>query len=215
MKEGYVCKTDRFTVCIQSTAGIETSCYVREWNIGFDLGCLFGKMVWKQFIFISHGHMDHIYALPAHAQRRHLFQLKPPVYYVPQSNVAQVKQLMTTCQALQGASIPFQVIGYSPSDTISIDALRIVPFPTVHRVDSCGFLVYESTKVLVEQYRNADRTELQKASKAGAVLYEYMDTLQLAYTGDTTIDVFKNEPLLCQVPILIMEVVDALPSYMY
>ena len=41
-----------------------------------------------EHVFISHGHPDHISAVPQHAARRRLLGLPPACYYVPPCCVA-------------------------------------------------------------------------------------------------------------------------------
>lgn len=89
------------SVHVRSRAGIETCCYIEGMDIAFDIGVMFGKVKQKSQVLISHGHIDHIAALPKHAARRKLHNLPTATYYIPASIEPRVHALMDAQNELQ------------------------------------------------------------------------------------------------------------------
>lgn len=84
--------------------------------------------------------------------------------------------------------------------------MTLVPFPTVHRVDSLGFCLYQEKSHLKAQYQALSGKEISKLRKEKQDMFTVERHLELAFTGDTTIDIFNTKPELFNARILIMEV---------
>ena len=76
-----------------SRAAVQTYWRIPELKIGFDLGaqpwCFMGTGTW----FVSHGHLDHIAALPIYVARRRMMKMEPPTIYLPEVAIDPVKKL--------------------------------------------------------------------------------------------------------------------------
>ena len=57
------------------------------------------------------------------------------------------------------------------------------PFPTHHRVQSQGYIVYKQTKKLKPEYHGLSGPEIGKLAKEGVNIYDIVDTPEIAYTG--------------------------------
>lgn len=51
------------------------------------------SMVLAQFVFISHGHIDHIGAICQHMRKRHLNHLTPAIYFMSKSVLLNVRKM--------------------------------------------------------------------------------------------------------------------------
>ncbi|WAR01511.1 RNZ1-like protein [Mya arenaria] len=164
--------------------------------------------------------MDHISAVPHHIKKRELNGLKGATYYVPphlvtplQEACRQFSVISEDKQVLQNAHI----VGISPGDNINVIIVQIhplggnhyaIPFPTVHRVASQGYLVYKTTKKLKPEFKDLKGHEIGAKKKDGVDIYDVTETPEVAFTGDTTFQVFTNSvapPDLFKVKLLIME----------
>lgn len=71
----------------------------------------------------SHGHMDHISALPQHIKKRELLGSKPATYYVPEHIVQDVHELCNiyakVCENSPGLEKPI-IKGVHPKDKIKV-----------------------------------------------------------------------------------------------
>src|SRR5437764_4643673 len=83
-----------------SRAAVQTYWRIPELKIGFDLGAqpwdFMGTPTW----LVSHTHLDHIAALPVYVARRRMMKMEPPVVYVPEPALEDVRRLMLIMQRL-------------------------------------------------------------------------------------------------------------------
>lgn len=156
---------------IRSTAGRETS--VSLTRAGFDLGVATQRSVCLAHIFITHGHPDHISAVPQHVARRRLLKLPPATYYVPPCCVQPLRTMLQAMAELDGspaylgeqvkvlAMLPAKTAGCSSTSadvegdpvadvtevTIARDCV-VRAWPTIHRVPSQGYTMWRKKKTL-------------------------------------------------------------------
>ncbi|XP_045171604.2 uncharacterized protein LOC123533793 [Mercenaria mercenaria] len=208
-----------FKVFAWSISGIETSVVVRKPSDGFDccfdMGYSSRENVKCQSVMISHGHMDHISAVPQHIKKRELLGGKPASYYVPEHLVEDVQELCNTyakiCENSEGLKAP-NICGVKQGDRIKLHKGHFaVPFPTVHRVKSQGYIVYSAKKQLNPEFQGLSSKEIGARIRDGENVHtDPVITPEIAFTGDTTFQVFTNEvydppPDLFKVKLLIVE----------
>lgn len=178
-------------------------------DILFDCGVCDAECVRAGFVFISHGHVDHIGACVIHARAKMLTS-RQAIYYVPVESVGPLEEARIAFSKMDGKDIPMKIIPIGPGDSVNVNADLIVKvFRTIHRVPSQGYALYKRrTGSLLEQYFNIPSTEIRELKRRGIqVTCEDTETLELVYTGDT---VFEALMLPCNTfvfesPILILE----------
>src|SRR6202051_5124850 len=83
-----------------SRAAVQSYSRIPELKIGFDLGAqpwdFMGTPTW----LVTHTHLDHIAALPVYVARRRMMRMEPPVIYLPNEAVEDVKRLLLIMQRL-------------------------------------------------------------------------------------------------------------------
>ena len=135
------------------------------------------------------------------------------VIYAPYDVVETLKEAITAFQTLDGADTAFNysIIPMKPGDTVKIgNNYLIQAIPTIHRVQSQGYVIYQSTKgKLFEEFKNCSKQELAELRDKG-ISYKHDDQMEpvLAYTGDTLFEgLLKPEnSVIFRVPILMLEV---------
>uniref|UniRef100_A0AAV1SYY3 Metallo-beta-lactamase domain-containing protein n=1 Tax=Peronospora matthiolae TaxID=2874970 RepID=A0AAV1SYY3_9STRA len=190
---GKVVEAGGYTLHVRSIAGIESCCYVDSIDVAFDLGCLIDRVVNKSHVFITHGHVDHIGALVAHAARRALQKQKPAKYFVPKHLVGHVTSILQSARAMQGdeAAFPAHLVSLEAFDEVVISPKLVVrAVPTTHRVPSLGYIVYEKKSVLKTEYKHLTRGEHAALKRSRTDVKKVEITPEIAYTGDTTIETF-------------------------
>ncbi|CAH0475801.1 unnamed protein product [Peronospora belbahrii] len=187
-----VIKAGGYTFHIRSVAGIESCCYVDAIDVAFDLGCLVDRVVSKSHVFITHGHIDHIGALMAHAARRALLKQHPAQYYVPAHLVPHLNSICQSTAAMQGdAPFPARIMPLEAFDEVQVSSKYVVrAVPTTHRVPSLGYILYEKKNRLKPEYRLLPRQEIAVLRRSGHETSFVQLTPEIAYTGDTTIEAF-------------------------
>ena len=84
--------------------------------------------------------------------------------------------------------------------------IAVEAFRSIHRMPCQGYIVYEERKKLLPQYQHLSQVEIAALAKQKIPIVEIQKTPLVAYTGDTTIDVLRREPILRTVKILLLEI---------
>jgi ribonuclease Z len=85
------------------------------------------------------------------------------------------------------------------------DGRQLRAFATRHTVPSLGYAVYSSKDKLLPRYHGLAGQELRRLRLAGEAITSSVETCDLAFTGDTSIDALDAQPWLYQARLLILE----------
>lgn len=85
----------------------------------------------------------------------------------------------------------------------AVVAVRVVD--CVHSVPCVGYILSTVTNRLRPEWQGKPGKEIATARKAGTVVTERHTTVQLAFLGDTTCEVFELHPELLCVPVIMIE----------
>ncbi|TGZ68640.1 hypothetical protein CRM22_004149 [Opisthorchis felineus] len=175
-----------------SIAGNETCVGVRsgEMRFAFDIGFAPNPMISCDYVFVSHGHADHVGAIAQHMKKRHLNHLPKASYYLPPCLVEHVRGICKAYAAMselasEGTEFDCPLVPISPGNRMQLPENWIVEaIETHHSVKSQGYIL--ST-------RDRDGQEYP----------------EIAYLGDSRFSVLTeartNCPALLSVRLLIME----------
>ena len=176
----------------------------------FDCGVFDDSTIASNYIFISHGHTDHISGCIAHARAKGL-QKTVANYYVPLACVDNLNQARDAFSKMDGREILMNIIGVSPGELIECnECLSVYVFATKHRVESQGYAVYlkSTSRALKNIYRGLSNIEIRNLVSEGTDIHEgSTTTLEIVYTGDTEFSALLEESnsFIFNSPILITE----------
>ena len=178
-------------------------------DIIFDCGVCEPECLKAGFVFISHGHVDHIGACVMHARAKMLTS-KQSIYYVPTESVEPLEDARIAFSKMDGKDIPMNIIPLKPGDIVSVNSdLLVKVFPTIHRVPSQGYALYKKNAGgLLSEYSHLSGREIGEVKKSGVrITAEETESLELVYTGDTVIEGLLQQcnEFIFHSPILIME----------
>ena len=197
-----------FHSCIRVSGG-------KNEQILFDCGVFSLESVNANWVFITHGHTDHVGACISHARARALTH-SVAKYYVPADVAVHLEEIRSSFSKLDGNEIPMDIIIISPGESVRVgtdDRLRVQTFQTEHRVPAQGYAVYSTINVppkLLTQYSGASTEHIKDMKRRGIKVQsspEERENLDLVYTGDTIFNgLLKDENrFIFMADILIME----------
>lgn len=197
-----------------SRAGIQTFWRVPELRIGFDLGAIPWDFTPVGTWFISHGHIDHLMALPGLLARRGMLKYPPPTIHVPAEIVANVRNLLAAWEALDGGKLVCEVVGMCPGDRVELpDARHVSAFATAHPVPSRGYVVWERRHKLRPEFVGRSGAELKQLRDAGTATTVEVSVPLVCYTGDTGPGGLDADPAVYEAKVLIVEMSFARPEH--
>ena len=130
-----------------SRAAVQTYWRIPELKIGFDLGAQPWSFMGTGTWFVSHGHLDHIAALPIYVARRRMMKMEPPTIYLPEVTIDSVKQILYHFTQLDRGKLPCRLLPIAAGNEIELSREYVVTVtPTKHSVPSFGFIVWERRK---------------------------------------------------------------------
>ena len=190
-----------------SVGGLETCIQLPAWNLAFDIGRCPPRAVQQSRILCTHAHMDHLGGIAIYAATRDLIGLPTPTIWVPAENHADVLALFDVWRRLDQSDLPVNVHPCSPGDRIELGPNRFaVPFRSPHRIRCQGYALMSTRRRLAGAYAGLPQAQIRERRLAGEDVSEAVDTVEIAFTGDSLIEVVEREPAVRTARLLIMEV---------
>ncbi|KAH6807653.1 tRNAse Z1 [Perilla frutescens var. frutescens] len=175
----------------------------------FDIGKCPQRAISQQFLFISHGHMDHIGGLPMYVATRGLYRMAPPTIIVPKVIKENVEKIFEAHRAMDQSELQHTLVGLDVGEEFCIRKdLKVRAFRTYHVIPSQGYIVYSVRHKLKQEYVGLPGTEIKSLRLSGVEITDTYTTPEIAFTGDTMSDFITdadNADVL-RAKILIMEV---------
>jgi ribonuclease Z len=200
------CHHDGLTIEGYSRAAVQTYWRIPELKIGFDLGAqpwdFMGTPTW----FMTHTHLDHIAALPVYVARRRMMRMEPPVIYLPNEAVEDVRRLLLLFQRLDRGRMLCQLNGIVAGDEVELSReIVVTTFATTHTIPSLGYIVWDRRNKLKEEYQGLPGDRIRDLRLSGVAVTKEVRLPLVAYTGDTSPAGLDNCPAVYEAKILITE----------
>lgn len=190
-----------------SVGGVYTSLAVPELGIVFDAGASPRSSCAIDTILVSHGHADHIGALPAFLGIRALSgKTRPPRVVMPIEIIDDLTYALAALSRLQRFPLEIEAIGMRPGDEFALRGdLRVRAVQTFHPVPSLAYLLVRRVSKLRAELQGLPGPEIAARRRAGETVTDHEDRLELAYATDTLASALDHAPELLQARTLVME----------
>lgn len=196
-----------YTIRGISVGGVYTSLAVQELGLLFDAGASPRSLAAIDTILLSHGHVDHVGALPALLGIRALHgKSKPPRVVMPAEIVDDLRAGLLALSKLQRWPLEIEAIGMNPGDELALRPDLIVrAVRTFHPVPSLAYIVVRKVAKLKPELLGLPGPEIAARRRAGEDVNTYEDRLELAYATDTLVTALDHAPDLLKARVLIVE----------
>ncbi|MFN5730340.1 MAG: MBL fold metallo-hydrolase [Planctomyces sp.] len=209
-----ILKHGGLTIQGYSRAAVQSYWLIPELKLGFELGASPWSFMGTRTFFVTHGHLDHLAALPVFVARRRMMKMEPPVIYMPAEIVDDAWRVLKAWQRLDRGRMNCELIGVNAGDLISISREhRVAVFPTKHTVPSCGYVVYDVRKKLKPEYHGLHGDQIRDLRQQGLEVAAETLTPLLCFTGDTNPAGLDAHPDVCLAKVLITEMTFFRPEH--
>ena len=197
-----------------SRAAVQSYWRLPELKIGFDLGAqpwdFMGTATWA----ITHGHLDHVAALPVYVARRRMMKMEPPTIYLPGHILPGVEALLKAYSRLDRGRLPCELIPVEPGDEIELSRELVMSVHrTTHTVPSVGYLIWERRNKLRPEFQTLSGPEIRDIRMSGTEVSVETRLPLVAYTGDTSPPGLDQNPKFLESQILITEMTFVAPKH--
>ena len=190
-----------------SVGGLETCIQLPGYDLAFDIGRCPRSAVFRSQVFFTHAHIDHLGGIAQHAATRSLMGLSPPVYAMHPSIIEDVSVLLDAWRRLDGSDLPCELVPLSPGENLSVARDAVVrPFRSPHRILCQGYCIWRTRRKLLPELVGQPESEIRARRLRGQPVSAEVELPELAFTGDSLIEVVEKEVAVRQARVLVMEV---------
>lgn len=197
-----------------SRAAVQSYWRIPELKVGFELGASPWMFMGTQIFLVTHGHLDHMAALPVYVARRRMMKMEPPIIYLPADIVDDVWKVLKAWQRLDRGRMNCELVGVSPGDVVSLSREhRFTVFPTKHTVTSVGYIVYDVRKKLKPEFQGLRGDQIRDLRMQGTEVAQETLSPLVCFTGDTAPPGLDAHPDVYNAEVLITEMTFFRPEH--
>ncbi len=189
-----------------SLSGIRTSIGLPQLNACFDVAQALPFAVKYKHFFISHGHQDHAGGLPYLISQKNMNSHEPAQIYLPRELAGPMAEILSLWQKIEDHQYAYHLHPLSPDEEVLLNKAHFVKaFPTVHRIPSLGYTLFEKKKKLKREWAHLEPAAIGQKKAEGFEIEDIHRTPAFSFTGDTQIEFLYSRDWIRKSRILCLE----------
>lgn len=189
-----------------SVGGIETCIGLPGLGLSFDLGRTPDSAVGRATVLFTHAHMDHMGGVAWHCATRALRGMAPPTYVLGPEDAPAFADLLAVWQRLDRSAMPHQQVLIGPGDSWALSPQwQVRPFRAPHVVPCQGYALWHQKKKLRPEFQGLPGPEIERLRRTGVAVTQVVEAAEVAFCGDTRIEVVEREEVVRRARLLILE----------
>ncbi|MEQ1893790.1 MAG: MBL fold metallo-hydrolase, partial [Planctomycetota bacterium] len=189
-----------------SVGGLETCHYFPRLKLAFDIGRCPEEVVNCATVLFTHAHMDHMGGVAYHTATRALRNLAPPRYVIPPHCVDDFERLFEVWRGLDRSDMRHETVVLAPGEELVLEnGLCVRPFRAPHSAPCQGYGIWSRREKLLEEFSGLSGEEIARLKRAGTSVTRTLETPEVAFCGDTLIEVVEREEVVRRARLLLLE----------
>ena len=169
-----------------SIGGEQTMVQVPELGLNFDIGLAPRISITAPIVALSHGHMDHVAALPYYFSQRVFMKMVPGTCICHPEIAEPLKQMMRGWIQVENQQTAHTIVGLAPGEDYKLKpSIVLRAIEAKHTVPALSFAVIENRSKLMEEFAGMPQSELRKIRSEGREITQTHQVPLVAYSGDT------------------------------
>ncbi len=189
-----------------SLSGVRTAIGLPQLSVCFDVAQALPFSFKYNHYFLSHGHQDHAGGLPYLISQKNMNSHGPAQVYMPTDLVGPMEEILALWQKIEDHQYSYELHAMKPDREIFLNKGHFVKaFPTVHRIPSLGYTVFEQKKKLKAEFIGRDPSSLAHLKAEGQEIDDITQVPAFSFTGDTQIEFLYSRDWVRRSRVLCME----------
>lgn len=169
-----------------SVAGEASAVMVPEFDVCFDIGMCARPMLTSKFVALTHGHMDHVAALPYYFSQRWFQGMGTGVCICDARIENAVRGMMAGWIDLEQQRTSHEIVALEDGQEFEIkNNIILKGFHVDHTVPAMGYCVSERRTKLKPEFTDLPQSRLMEIKNSGTAITRELRVPMVTYVGDT------------------------------